>query len=486
MSRERHRSRIIAVVVLLFASFMDLMDNTIVNVALPAIKQELGASPEQLEWVVSGYILAFAAVLVTGGRLGDILGRRGVFVIGAAGFTAASLLAGLATSGDELVALRVVQGVFAGLMVPQVRSVIQALFAPRERAAVYGIAGAVTGLAAVAGPLIGGALITGDAFGIGWRSIFMINVPIGVLLLIGAVLFIPESRSEHPLRLDVAGVLLVMGGVLALIYPLVEGRQLGWPWWTFALMIIVSPLLLALFVLQQRRRSAASRAPLVPMTLFLDRGFSAGLITQLAFQAGVVSYFLILTIYLQTGLGFNAWDAGLSILPFSLGAIIGSGASVPLTAKLGKLLVFTGATLQGAGIAWSVSTVAHRGQTLDIGDLIWPLGVAGIGLGLFVVPLLDVALATVHVNSAGSASGALSTFQQVGATLGIAVVGVIFFGIIGTSFDPATMRDAFVSGAWIPVAASGIAALASLFLPSTAAVRARVDELAAPTLKVQQ
>lgn len=472
MSRLGAGNRIVAVSVLLFASFMDLMDNTIVNVALPAIERDLGASPAQLEWVVSGYMLAFAALLVTGGRLGDIFGRRLVFVVGVIGFTAASLLAALASTGEALVVLRVVQGVFAGAMVPQVLSIIQALFLPRERAAVYGIAGAVTGLAAVAGPLVGGALITSDAFGIGWRSIFVINVPIGILLLIGALLFIPETRSEQAPRLDVLGAMLAMGGVLALVYPLVEGRQLDWPWWTFALMAL-SPVLLAVFVWHQRRRAAARRAPLLPMSLFRDRGFSAGLVTQLAFQAGIASYFLILTIYLQSGLGYTAWDAGLSILPFSLGAILGSGISVPFTAKLGKLLVLAGAVLQGAGVAWSLAVVSDRGDALTFPDFILPLGVAGIGLGLLVVPLLDVALATVPVDDAGSASGALSTFQQVGAGLGVAVVGVVFFGIIGTSFDSATMRDAFLTAAWVTVTAAAIAALASLLLPGIAAVRAR-------------
>lgn len=246
MSQAGSRSRVAAVIVLLVALFMDLMDVTIVNVALPAIQEDLGATSEHLEWIVSGYLLGLAALLITGGRLGDIFGRRRVFVIGVIGFTAASLLAGLSSTAGALVGFRAMQGLFAGVMVPQVLSIIQAIFPPRERAAVYGITGAVTGLAAVAGPLVGGALITGDAFGIGWRSIFMINVPIGVVLIVGALWLIPETQSAHALRVDVRGVLLAMGGVLALVYPLVEGRQLGWPLWTFALMLL-SPVLLALF-----------------------------------------------------------------------------------------------------------------------------------------------------------------------------------------------------------------------------------------------
>lgn len=474
MTQMVRRSRAVAVSVLLVALFMDLMDVTIVNVALPAIQQDLGATPEHLEWIVSGYLLGLAALLITGGRLGDIFGRRRVFVIGITGFTAASLLAGLAPTAESLVGFRAVQGLFAGVMVPQVLSIIQAMFAPRERAAVYGITGAITGLAAVAGPLIGGALVTSDAFGIGWRSIFMINVPIGMVLIVSALIVTPESKSVHRLRLDVRGVLLAMAGVLALVYPLVEGRRLGWPLWTFGLMAL-SPVFLALFVGQQRRRSAASRAPLLPMRLFRDRGFSAGMIVQLAFQAGVASFFLILTLYLQSGLGFSAWQAGLAVFPFSIGAVIGSSFAVPLTDKLGKLLVSAGATLQAAGVGWSIAIVGDRADVLAISDLILPMGIAGIGLGVLVVPLLDVALATVPVDDAGSASGALTTFQQIGAAIGIAVVGAVFFGSIGTEFNPAALREGFLLAACVTILAACIAAVASLFLPHIAAVRARVE-----------
>ncbi len=470
MSPLHHRSRVAAVSVLLFASFMDLMDATIVNVALPAIRADLGADAAQLEWVVSGYLLAFAATLVTGGRLGDIWGRRRVFLIGVVGFTLTSLQAGLADSATALVGLRVAQGAFAGVMVPQVLAIIQALYSPRERAAVYGIAGAVTGLAAVAGPLVGGALVTADVLGTGWRSVFMINVPVGLLLVLGTLAFIPETRSARRLRLDVAGVVLVMSGVLALVYPLIEGRQLGWPLWTVGL-LVSSPVLLTLFVRHQGRRTVADRAPLLPTTLFADRGFSAGLVTQLAFQVSVASYFLILTIYLQSGLGFSAWRAGLTIVPFSVGAVLGSGVAVPLTSKAGKLLVLAGALLQGSGMAWSIAAVADHGDRLATGDLILPLGLAGVGLGLLVVPLLDVALATVPANDAGAASGALGTFQQVGAALGVAAVGVVFFGIVEGA---GSMREAFTSAAWVSVAGSGIAALASLVLPGIDAVRRHV------------
>ncbi|MBD0323870.1 MAG: MFS transporter, partial [Aldersonia sp.] len=267
------RSRTAAVVVLLLASFMDLMDNTIVNVALPAIETSLDATPAQLEWVVSGYVLAFAAMLIAGGRLGDMLGRRTVFLIGTAGFTVASLLAGLVGSGTELVVVRLVQGLFAGVMVPQVLGTVQALYSPKERAGVYGIAGAVTGLAAVGGPLLGGAFVSGDVLGLGWRAIFLVNVPVGLVVVIGALILVPQTKADHPLSVDVLGIVLAVGGVLALVYPLIEGRQAGWPWWTIALFVL-APILLAAFVIHERRRANCGRALLLPLRLFADRGFS--------------------------------------------------------------------------------------------------------------------------------------------------------------------------------------------------------------------
>lgn len=462
------RGRTAAVVVLLLASFMDLMDSTIVNVALPSIEKGLGATAAQLEWVVSGYVLAFAAMLIAGGRLGDMLGRRTVFIIGTAGFTLASLWAGLSASGTELVVLRIAQGLFAGLMVPQVLGTVQALYPPKERAAVYGIAGAVTGLAAVAGPLLGGALVSGDVFGLGWRAIFLVNVPVGVLVLIGAFVLVPQTRSDHPLSLDVLGVVLAAGAVVALVYPLIEGRQAGWPWWTVALFVL-APILLGAFVVHERRRTRTGRALLLPLGLFADRGFSTGLIVQLSFQASVIGLLFVLSITVQYGFGFSAWEAGLVILPFSIAAGITSGAAAALVAKAGKTLVGVGSLLQAIGAGWSIAVIAG-GSDPTVTGLIGPMAIAGAGLGLVVVPLTDVVLAAVPVSDAGSASGTLSTFQQVGAGLGIAIVGTVFFNLLASSHQPGS---AFGIAAWIVVALGVLAALTSLLLPrpKPAAVR---------------
>lgn len=454
------RGRTVAVVVLLLASFMDLMDTTIVNVALPSIETSLNTTAAQLEWIVSGYVLTFAAMLIAGGRLGDMLGRRTVFIVGTAGFALASLGAVLAGSGSELVVLRVAQGLFAGLMVPQVLGTVQALYPPKERAGVYGIAGAVTGVAAVAGPLLGGALVSGNVFGLGWRAIFLVNVPIGVLVLIGALTLVPQTKADHPLSVDVLGIVLAASGVLALVFPLIEGRQAGWPWWTAALFVL-APILLAAFILHERTRARGGHALLLPLRLFSDRGFSAGLIVQLSFQASVIGFLFVLSITVQSGFGFSAWDAGLVVLPFSVAAAITSGAAAALVAKVGKTLVGVGALFQAIGAGWSIAVIAG-GSHPTVGGLIGPMAVAGAGLGLVVVPLTDVILAAVPINDAGSASGTLSTFQQVGAALGIAIVGTVFFDSAASSRE---LASAFGVAAWIVVALGLLATLASLLLP---------------------
>lgn len=469
------RNRKIAVVVLLFASFMDLLDTTIVNVALPTIQKDLDASAAHLEWVISGYILAFAVLLITGGRLGDIFGRKRMFLIGVAGFTLSSAAGAAATSGDMLVTSRIVQGLFAAIMTPQVLSVIQVLFAPKERAAVFGALGGISGLASVAGPLLGGILVSGNAFGLGWRTIFLINVPVGIALFVTALIVIPESRSTTRPRLDVPGVLLSSAGLFLGVFALIQGREENWAPWIWV-MLAASPVVLAVFVLYQRRRDLADGSALVPLSLFDNRGYTAGVITQFSFAASIGGFFLIFALYLQIGLGFSAIDAALATLPFSLGALVGSGIAVPLGHRLGKGLIFFGAIAQIAGLVWVAAIIADRGNTLTGSDLIPAMALAGVGLTLEVVPLTDVALSRTSVANAGAASGVFGTFQQVGGALGVAIIGVVFFGIIGTTFTPAVLRDAFLGGLLVPISALALSALASLLLPSVAQVRRHKQE----------
>ena len=465
------RLRWIAIIVLLFASFMDLLDTTIVNVALPSIQKDLTATSEQLEWIVSGYVLTFAVLLITGGRLGDIFGRKRLFLIGVTGFTLASASCAAATSGDMLVVSRLVQGGFAAIMIPQVLSIIQVLFAPKERAAVFGALGGISGLAAVAGPLLGGILVSQDAFGLGWRSVFIINVPVGILLVIAAGISIPESRAEKRIRLDVPGVTLISATLFLLVYGLIEGRALDWPLGIW-LMIGASPVLLVVFMIYQNRLDKKSDAALVPPSLFESRGYSAGVLTQFTLNASIGGFFLILVLYLQIGLRFSAIDAAVTTLPFSIGALLGSGVAIPLGPRLGKRLILAGALAQIGGYVWIRQIVADQGNGLIGSDLILPMALAGIGLTLLVVPLTDVALAQTSLSNAGAASGVLGTFQQVGSALGVAVVGVVFFGVIGNVFSPNVMRDAFRVAIFVPIVALSLSALASFLLPSVKQVAA--------------
>ncbi|MBM7503261.1 MFS transporter [Agromyces aurantiacus] len=465
----------LAIGILLFAAFMDLLDVTIVQVALPSIGADLDASEAQLEWIVSGYMLAFAMGLITGGRLGDLYGRRRVFLIGITGFTLASASAALAWSGDVLVLTRIAQGLFAALMVPQLLASVQALFSPRERAPMYGLIGGVSGLAAVLGPVLGGWLIDADLWGLGWRTVFLLNVPIGVVIVALASRFVPETRSPRPMRLDLAGVALLSAVVLAFMVPLVEGRSLGWPawlWWPVGAGVA----LLAVFVRHERARMRRDGSALLPMPLFADRGFSAGIVTQAAFQGSLNAFTLPFIIYLQVGLGFDALTAGLNLLAFSLGAMVGTGLVIPLVARVGKLLVTAGAVLLGAGVLWVFAVVAQTGADFTGWAAVWPMLLAGVGLALLVIPLVDVSLATVPVADAGAASGAYSTFQQLGAAAGVAVSTTVFFAVVGDDWAREHVLTALGASVGVSVGGFALAAVASLLLPSRGRVRAHLEE----------
>ncbi|WP_370249747.1 MFS transporter [Nocardioides sp.] len=464
------RVRTTAVLVLFVATFMDLLDTTIVNVALPAIRDDLDASPSQLEWMVSGYVLAFATVLITTGRLGDLYGRKRVFLVGVAGFTVASALCAFAPTAEVLVIGRFVQGFFAATMVPQVLSIVQVLYAPKERAGVLGAFGAVTGTAAVAGPLLGGVLITNDVAGLEWRTIFVINIPIGVLLLIGGARLIPETRSPHRTRIDLPGALLSSAALFLLAFALIEGRPKDWVWWIWAL-LATALVLVVVFALHQRRVEASGGFPMVPPRLFSDRGYSAGALTSLAFFGSIGAFFFGITFYLQSGLQYSAIDAGLATVPFSIGAFLASGVSVPLVDKLGRRLVTLGLVLFIAAIAWFAQTVDFHGDALQVRDMIGPMALGGVGLAFAAIPLIDVALANTDPADAGAASAVIGTSQQVGAALLLALVGVAFFETVGTDFTPAGLREGLLAGLWVPGAGLAVAAVASLLLPGTAAVR---------------
>src|SRR6266571_3076278 len=388
--------RWLALGVVLIAVFMQLMDISIVNVAIQSIQRDLDASYSQVQWVLAGYQLAFAVVLITGGRLGDIYGRKRLFLIGVSGFTIASALCGFAQSPVMLVSSRFLQGAMGALMFPQALSVTQVEFPQRERGVAFGITGAVIGLATISGPLLGGLLIAGNLFGLDWRPIFLVNLPLGVLAVVAAVVLLRESRAEGALRLDPGGVAIVSVALLMLIYPLVEGRDLGWPAWTFLLMAASVPVFW-MFALYERRKTRRDNSPLVVLSLFGERALVSGLLLNLVFFSGVAAFFLTFSLFLQIGLGFTALHSGLTTIPFSFGTAIGSAVSVRLAPRLGRAI---------------------------------------LSLGCTIPPLLNVILAGISGRNAGSASGVLSTTQQVGGALGVAIIGVIFFGLLSSQAQP--------------------------------------------------
>ena len=455
------RSRGVATTVLMVATFMDLMDSTITNVALPTIGKNLGATPEQLEWTVAGYVIAFATLLITGGRLGDIFGHRRIFVIGIVGFTLASLGAALSQTGDLLVTCRVLQGGFAGIMMPQVLSSVQVMFAPEERAPVLGIIGSLSALGAVGGLILGGWLITADLLGMGWRSIFLVNVPIGIVLVVAALLFVPRSRSEHPLRPDLVGVLLGGLGVFLVVFPLTDGRAAGWAWWIWA-MLITSPFVIAAFVWQQRRMLKAHKAPLLPLPLFRDRGFASGQLVQVLSSIGNGGYVLILLYYVQSALGFTALAAGLTLLPFALGSMAAAPLAILATKRIGKWAVLLGGLVQAAALTWVMWTIWTAGAALTGWDVTAPLTLVGAGMMTLIMPLTSITLESVPTPDAGAASGTLTTFGQIGMVLGVALAGSVFFGILQ---DTADARDAVTTALWVPIVAYGLAGLASVTMP---------------------
>lgn len=454
---------------------MDLLDSTIVNVALPAIQSDLGASPEQLEWIVNGYVLAFAVLLISGGRLGDIFGRKRIFITGVIGFTLASALGVVAANADILIAARVGQGAFAALMIPQVLSMIQVLFAPKERAGMLGALGAVSGLAAIAGPLVGGALVSADLWGLGWRSILLINIPVGIVLMVAAAISMPDSKSPKALRLDLPGFALATAALFLAVFALIEGRSASWAPWIWVMLVAAAVLIVA-FVIYQRRVESSGGTALMPLELFSSHGYSAGVVAQLSFAASVAAFMLVTSLYLQLALGFSAIETGLATLPFAVGAFIGSIAAVQLGPKLGRTLILLGAIAQIAGYFWASRTVADMGATLHGSDLLIPLAIAGAGLTLQVVPLTDLTLSSAPVAHAGAASGVFNTFQQVGTALGVALVGVVYFSLIeGASAS----IDAYIGGMWVPLIALVVSAIACTLLPSVASANAHRAQIEA-------
>jgi EmrB/QacA subfamily drug resistance transporter len=435
--------RWVALAVVLIAGFMQLVDISIVNVAIPSIQRDLDTTYAQIQWVLAGYQLAFAVMLITGGRLGDIFGRKRLFMTGMAGFTLASALCGLAQNSGMLIGSRVLQGLMGAIMFPQILSVIQVTFPPRERGTAFGMFGATIGLATITGPLVGGLLIEADLLGLQWRPIFLVNVPIGIAALAVATRYLVESRAPRALRPDPVGVVIVTAGLLLLVYPLVQGRDLDWPLWTFVSMAAAVPVLIG-FGVYERHKKARDGSPLVDLDLFRQRSFVPGLLVAGIFFMGIPAFFLTFSLWLQIGLGFSALHAGLTGAPFAVGSAVASAASVRLAPNLGRRILSIGSLLLVAGMLALIWTVDRYGGAVHSWQLLPALLVCGLGLGSVVAPLVTVVLAGIRGQDAGAASGVLSTVQQVGGAVGVALIGVIFFGLLGS--QAAAVADDLIPG----------------------------------------
>jgi EmrB/QacA subfamily drug resistance transporter len=424
------RARTIALLSLFLASTMELLDTTIVNVALPTIEAGLRASAAQLQWMVAAYPLAFAVGLVTGSRLGDLWGRKRVFLGGLVGFTLMSAACGFAPTAEALVGFRALQGLAAAAMIPQVLSSLQVMYAPHERAKAMGLFTGLAGLSAVLGPVIGAVLTEADLGGLGWRSIFLVNVPFGVLAIVAALRWVPESVATQRPRIDLRGVSVLAVGLLALLYPLTMGRELGWPTWVYAAMA-AGVVVLGLFARAQVRAERGGREPLVALSLYRGRGFAAGsAMNSLLFMA-MASYFLCQTIYLQAGLGWSVLKAGLAGVPFALTTTVFAGVGVAVLApKIGRRVLQIGALTWAAGAVVLAVAVHGADSATSVWTFLPGFVVAGAGFGLMVSPIGVFTLADVPVDKAGSASGLFSTTGQLSGAAGVAVLGSLFFSVV--------------------------------------------------------
>lgn len=417
--------------VILCGTFVYILDFFIVNVALPSIQRGLAASPAAIEWVVAGYGLTTAAFLVTGGRLGDYYGRRKLFCVGIAIFTVTSALCAAAPDSGFLVAARLAQGVGGAIMAPNVLSILGTTYTGPARVKAISIYGMVMGIAAVGGQLLGGLLISADVAGLGWRAIFWVNVPVGVAALVLARKLVPESRAGTHGRLDLGGAALFTAALVAIVLPLLDGREHGWPAWSWA-SLAAGPVLLVVFGGWLRSAAKRGAQPLLDPAIFAVRAFRAGLTCQVLFWCQQAASYLLLALYLQEGRGLSPIDSGGMFAVLAAGYLATSFRAPALTVRFGRRVVAVGALLAALGNgALVLAVLSGNVSAAPVEALIPGLFLLGAGQGLCITPLTTTVLAHTDARRAGSVSGALATAQQVGNAIGVAVSGVIFYGLLG-------------------------------------------------------
>lgn len=449
-TKDMFRHRWSAAAALFLAAFMNILDVTIVNLALPAIRDDLRATSTELQWVLVIYVLTFAAGLLPCGRFGDVFGRRRVFNWGVVGFVLSATACALAPDVDTLIVGRAVQGLAGAMMVPQVLAITHVVFPAEEKGKVIGLFGVFNGLGAVVGPLIGGAIVSADIGGLAWRPVFLIHIPLGFLSVSGALRFVPEVRTERTIVPDWAGSALFAMSITCLTFPLVEGRHLGWPLWCFGLMAL-SGGIAVLFLLLQARRAVGGRAQLLPVSLLKDRTFVLGLAVVTLFFSGIAGVVFMLAVLLQSGFGFPPLQAGLALVPHPAGVMVASLVTGRLGSRWLQARSAVGAALLLVGMGWLQVTVGDAGARLTGWDFLLPLLIVGVGIGTAMAALFQSVLSRVAGPDAGAGSGVLQAFQQVGIAVSIALIGQVFFFVLERSPDQAAYAAAAKAALWYPI-----------------------------------
>jgi EmrB/QacA subfamily drug resistance transporter len=409
------------------AQFMFGVDAFIVNVAIPTIAGELHASPAQIESVIAIYLIAYATLIVTGGRLGDIYGTKPVFLLGVLGFTLTSLCCALAQSGPELIAARLAQGATAALMVPQVLATLHLLFSDHLRSRAFAIYGIVLGLAGAAGFLLGGALVTLDIAGLGWRVVFLVNVPFGLAIIAAAAAIMPSVPRRAGTKLDISGAIVLFSGLLCLIGPLLFGHDAHWAPWLW-LVMATGVAIIAGFLRLERALARGGGMPLVDLDLLADKTFMRGLAAAFCFFFANLSFYLIMTVFMQKALGIPPLDAGMVFIPLTLTFVLASRYAGGRAKHRGTLVLIEGCAIQLAGLAALALTVAIIKVPTAL-PIALVLAIFGFGQGLVMAPLSSVVLATVKPAAAGAGSGLYGTTAQIANAAGVAAIGAVYFAI---------------------------------------------------------
>jgi EmrB/QacA subfamily drug resistance transporter len=440
-SVNRHRWLILGIV--LAAEIMDLLDSTIVNVAGPSLKEKLGATPSALQWVIGGYTLTLGAGLILGGRLADRYSRRNIFLLGLASFTISSLLCAIAPNIELLIAFRLIQGFAGAIVLPHVIGFIRDVFPPEELGKAFAIFGPVFGLGGILGPIIGGFIIDGNIASTGWRAVFLVNIPIGIINFGLAWKYLPKRAADHSIKIDLLGTVIIVASSGLLLLPLIQGQEAGWPLWTFV-SLAVSLVGFGIFALQQRWAIARKRTPLVDPDIFKARTYNLGLAGIFTFFAGFTGVYLIITLFLQIGEGYSARGAGIANIAIALGTAMGGALSGAVFAeKFGTRVLQIGALAQVAGALLLFFALPDM-QSFNFWHIAPGMWVSGFGTGLVVAALFDAILLAIKDELVGSASGVLSAIQSIASSVGVAIFGTLFFNQVAAGHIDKGFRHALL------------------------------------------